>query len=148
MIDVINQIGENIIMSSNRKLAFLKTYLLPFASSATLFLIFIFHFVIEGWVAHIMLVYSIAAIILAIIQYFLFNNLYMVVAKNLFIVIINLLYILMFFGFGAISTDQILYILFRFIVVFSLVFSVFIAGFEINLKFKKSKTTDTLSNNV
>jgi len=115
----------------------LKTYLLPYASAAILFLIFIFHYVIEGWIAYTMLVYSIVAIILATIQYFLFNNLYMVLAKNLFIVIINLLYILMFFGFGAISTDQILYVLFRFMAVFSLVFSVAVASIEIVLKFKK-----------
>jgi len=134
-------------MSSNRKLAFLRTYLLPFASAAILFLIFIFHFVIEGWVAYSMLVYSIITIILATIQYFLFNNLYMVIVKNLFIVIINLLYILMFFGFGAISTDQMLYILFRFIVVFSLLFSVAMASIEIVLKFKK-RTKATLLNNI
>jgi hypothetical protein len=148
MIDVINQIGENIIMSSNRKLAFSETYLLPFASAAILFLIFIFHFVIEGWVAYTMLLYSIVAIILATIQYFLFNNLHMIAAKNLFIVTINLLYILMFFGFGAISTDQVLYILFRFAVVFSLLFSVVIASYEIALKFKNSRIKDKLSNNV
>jgi hypothetical protein len=135
-------------MSSNRKLAFSETYLLPFASASVLFLIFISHFATNGWVAHVMLVYSIVAIIFATIQYFLFNNLYMVIAKNLFIVTINLLYILMFLGFGAIPTDQILYIIFRFIVVFSLLFSVVMASIEIALKFKKLRTKDTLSNNI